>query len=65
MCIAILEYWCTTDELGESWAVKIDLIEGYIQVTEVRDVDEGHEVPKIFDNPFEMKVYESGDDRTF
>jgi len=45
MCIAIPEYWCTTDELGESWAVKIDLIEkGYIQVIELRGVDGGHEV---------------------
>jgi len=45
MCIAIPEYWCTTDELGESWAVKIDLIEeGYFQVIEMGGVDEGHKV---------------------
>src|SRR6266403_4930860 len=32
--------WCTTDELGESWAVKIDRIEkGYIQVSELRGID--------------------------
>jgi len=45
MCIAIREYWCTADELDESWGVKIDLIEkGYIQEIQLRDVDEGHEV---------------------
>ena len=45
MCIAIREYWCTTDELGESWAVKIDLIEeGYLEVIELRGVDVGHDV---------------------
>jgi len=35
----------TTDELGELWAVKIDLIEeGYTRVMELRDIDEGHDV---------------------
>jgi hypothetical protein len=37
--------WCTINELGESWEVKIDLIEeSYIQGIELRGVDEGHEV---------------------
>src|SRR6266403_1186140 len=45
MCIVIPECWCTTDELGESWAVKIDLIEeGYLEGTELRGIDAGHEV---------------------
>jgi len=45
MYIVIPEYWCTTDELGESRAVKIDLIEkGYMQAIELRGVDEGHEI---------------------
>ncbi len=45
MCIAIPEYWCTTDELSESWAVNIDLIEkAYKQVIELRGVDVGHEI---------------------
>ena len=39
------EYWCTIDELSESWAVKIDLIEeSYVYVGESRDIDEGDEV---------------------
>jgi hypothetical protein len=38
------ESWCTIDELGESWAVKIDLIEeNYIHFVELRGVDAGHE----------------------
>ena len=44
MCIV---FGClhTIDELGESWAVKIDLIEeGYIRSIELRGVDEGHKV---------------------
>jgi hypothetical protein len=42
--IACPEFWCTINELGESWAVKIDLIEeSYIHVVELRGVDAGHE----------------------
>ena len=38
------EFWCTTYELGESWVVKIDLIEErYICVAELRGVDASHE----------------------
>ena len=45
MCLVIPERWCTTDELGESWAVKIDLIEeGYLEVTELGGIDVGYEV---------------------
>src|SRR6266849_1388775 len=41
--IACPEFWCMIDELGESWAVIIDLIEeGYIHVVELRGVDVGH-----------------------
>ena len=67
MCfIECPDCWCTINELGESWEVKIDLIEeSYFQVIELRGVDEGHEVLYIFDNPFETKTMESGDDRTF
>jgi len=46
-CIAFPEYGCTIDGLGESRAVKIDLIEeDYIQSAElpVRGIDKGHEV---------------------
>ena len=40
-----LERWRTVNELGESWAVKIDLIEEIrINVIELRGVDEGDEV---------------------
>jgi len=64
-CLVIPESWCTTDELGESWAVKIDLIEeGGTEVIEFGGVDVGHEVLYIFDNPFEIKLVERGDDRT-
>ena len=35
------EYWCTINELGESWTVKID--ESHKQVTELRGVDDFHE----------------------
>jgi len=39
------DYSCTADELGKSWANKIDLIEeGHIQAFELRSVDVGHEV---------------------
>ena len=39
------ERWGTVNELGESWAVKIDLIEERrIQGIELRGVDEGDEV---------------------
>jgi hypothetical protein len=45
MCIAFPEFGCTIDELSESWAVKIDLIEeSYMKVIELGGVDEGHEV---------------------
>ena len=45
MCILFLECSYAVDELGEAWAVKIDLLEeGYNQVTELRGIDEGHEV---------------------
>jgi len=46
MClIACTEFWCTTDEFGESWSVKIDLIEEiYCQIIELRGVDAGHEI---------------------
>ena len=42
MCfIECPEFWCTINELGESWEVKIDLIEEiYIQAPELRGVDE-------------------------
>ena len=60
------ECWCTIDELGESWAVEIDLIEErYIRVDESRGVDTGHEVLQIFGNAFEMKSVESGKDKAF
>jgi hypothetical protein len=60
------ECWCTIDELGESWSVKIDSIkESYIQDIELSGVDEGHEVLQIFCSPFETKFIESGDDNTF
>jgi len=39
------EFGCTIDELGESWGVKIDLIEeSYIEGLEFGGVGEGHEV---------------------
>ena len=64
--ISSLECWCTVNELGESWAVKIDLIkERYIRVPELGDVDTGHEFFKIFGNAFEKKFVESGEDRAF
>jgi len=46
MClIACPDCWCTTHELGESWVVKIDLIEeNYIQMIELRGVEAGHEI---------------------
>ena len=46
MClIACPAFWCTIDELGELWAVKIDLIEeNYIQIIELRGVDGGQEI---------------------
>jgi len=46
MClIAFPECWCTIDELGESWGIKIDLIEeNYTQIRESRGVDAGHEI---------------------
>ena len=38
------EFGCTIDELGESWGIKIDLIEeSYLHVVELRGVDAGHE----------------------
>ncbi len=45
MCIVFLECWYTTDELGELWAVKIDLIEGYNKTIELRGVDVGSRGP--------------------
>ena len=43
--IAILVFGCTIDELDELVDVRIDLIvEIYFQATELRGVDEGHEV---------------------
>jgi len=45
MCLVIPESLCTTDELGESWAIKVDLIEeGYTEVIELGGIDVGHEV---------------------
>ncbi len=46
MCIAATpKYWCTTEELGKLWMVKINLIEkGYWWVTELRGIDVGHKV---------------------
>ena len=45
LCIVFPEFGCTIDELGESWGVKIDLIEeSYIEGLEFGGVDEGHEV---------------------
>jgi len=65
LCTAIHKYWCTTDELGESWAVKIDfIVKGCNQLIEKRGVDVGHEILYIFDNPAEIKIFESGDNRT-
>jgi hypothetical protein len=45
MCFIVFpEVWCTVNEMGESCAVKIDLIEkSYIQSVEPRGVDVGHE----------------------
>ena len=43
--IARPECWCTIDELSESWAVKIDLVEeNCIKRIELRGVDAGHEI---------------------
>jgi hypothetical protein len=37
--IACPEFWCTINELGDSWGVKIDLIEeSHIQDIELRGV---------------------------
>src|SRR6266403_6330133 len=45
MCLVIPECWCTADEVGESWAIKINLIEeGYTEVIELGGIDVGHEV---------------------
>ena len=46
MCfIECRECWCTTDGLCESWADKINLIEGgYLQFVELTGVDEGNKV---------------------
>jgi hypothetical protein len=45
MYIAFPEFGCTIDELGEPWAVKIDLIEeSYTKEIELGGVDKGHEV---------------------
>ena len=67
MCfISSPECWCRIDELGESWAVKVDLIEErYIHVAELRRVDTGDEFLQIFGNAFERKFVESGEDRVF
>ena len=67
MCfISSPECWRTINELGESWAVKIDLIEElYIHVAEMRGVDMGDEFLQISGNTFEMKFVESGEDRAF
>jgi len=67
MCfISSPECWCTINELGESWAIKVDLIEErYIGVAELRGVDTGHEFLKIFSNAFEMNIVESGEDGAF
>ena len=54
--------YCTINELGESWAVKIGLIEEqYFRVNESRGVDTGHEFLKVFGNAFERKFVEGGD----
>ncbi len=43
--MACPECWCTIDEFGESWGVKIDLIEEiYFQMIELRGVEAGHEI---------------------
>ena len=64
--VGCLECWCTFDELGELWVVEIDLIEEkYRKVFKFGDVDASHEVLQIFANPFESKIHESGEDRTF
>jgi len=64
MCfISSPEFWCTIDELGESGAVEIDLIEErYIRGAELRGVDTGHEFLKIFGSAFETEFIESGED---
>ena len=39
------ECWCTINELGELWGVKIDLIEeSYVHWVELRSVDAGYKV---------------------
>ncbi len=60
------ECWCTIDELGQSWAVKIVLIEeNYIHVVELRGVNVGREFLQIFDTPYESKKSESREDSAF
>jgi len=59
--IACPEFWCTIDEFGVSWGVKVDLVEeSYMPGIELGGVDMGHEVLSIFTSPFETKSPEKG-----
>jgi len=43
-----------TDELGELWSVEYELMEeGYGQLTELRGINSGHEILRIFADPSE------------
>ena len=46
MCFIVCpKCWCTSNELGESWGVKINLIEeSYFKCFELGGVDEGYKV---------------------
>jgi hypothetical protein len=62
-CGEVLQCWWATDEFGELWCVKYDIIEeGYSQGVELRGINEGHNDLQVFANPFETQLCESGED---
>src|SRR6266852_6223727 len=65
MCfIGYIYPWCSTDELGKSGGVEIDLIEeNYVGVAELRGIDAGHKVIQIFTDSSKVKIRETGKDR--
>ena len=65
-CIVCPECWCTIKEFGEFWAIKVDCIQGYAHVVELRGIDAGHVTrsPK-FGNTVETKFAEIGEDSAF
>ena len=57
------QHWCAADELNELWYVDYNIIErGYMQGLELRGIDAGHDILKVYDDPLEPKICESGED---